>query len=413
MSSRSASCAVAAPKPDVWEGRRVVLGVTGGIAAYKSVQLARDLTQAGALVDVILSRGAQEFVGAVTFEAVTRRPVRSSLWERGAALDHVTIGQHADLVIVAPATAQLLARAAAGIVDDLLTATLLAASAPIIAAPAMNDAMYRHPATRANVQLLTERGWIMVGPAIGALAEGPSENPGRMVEPAEIIAHAARVLRGPTALTGRHVIVTAGPTRESIDAVRVLSNRSSGKMGYRLAEAALARGARVTLISGPSGETASAEAAVVRVESVADMVAALRTSLPTGDVLMMAAAPADFRPAVSRDGKLPRSEGGFALDLVPTDDILLTTLIDRPSDLTSVGFALEAGNAVEKGLAKLQRKQLDMIVINDALEPGAGFDVDTNAVTILDQHGGSERVSLRSKAAVAEAILDAIERYRG
>ncbi|MES2305901.1 MAG: bifunctional phosphopantothenoylcysteine decarboxylase/phosphopantothenate--cysteine ligase CoaBC [Gemmatimonadota bacterium] len=396
----------------MWRGRHVVLGVTGGIAAYKSVLVARELSARGALVDVILSRGATEFIGRATFEAVTRRPVRSSLWERDGALDHVTLGQHADLIIVAPATAHLIARAAAGMADDLLTALLLATTRPVLIAPAMNDEMFAAEPTAANVAALVARGWRIVGPAIGALAEGPSDRPGRMVEPAEIVAHAERTLYGDGPLAGRRVLITAGPTRESLDPVRVLTNRSSGKMGFRLAEAAWRRGANVMLISGPSNETTPVGVARQHVDTTAEMAAAVKAQLRSSDVLIMAAAPADYRPVSARDTKLPRSSGGFTLALEATDDILLGTMSERHAGLTVVGFALETGAAIEKGRAKLQRKQLDMIVVNDALEPGAGFDVDTNAVTILDCLGGERRVPLSSKSAVADAILDAIEGYR-
>jgi phosphopantothenoylcysteine decarboxylase/phosphopantothenate--cysteine ligase len=397
----------------MWRGRRVVLGVTGGIAAYKSVLLARDLASRGALVDVILTRGATEFIGVPTFEAVTRRPVRTSLWERDGALDHVTIGETADLVIVAPATAHLIARAAQGMADDLLTALLLATRAPVLVAPAMNDEMFADEATTANLVRLRERGWHQVGPVVGALAEGPSDRPGRMAEPAEIVAHGERVLAGPGPLLGLKVVVTAGPTREGIDPVRVITNRSSGKMGYRIAEAAWRRGAEVTLITGPSTEAAPVGVTMRRVETTAELKDAVAGHLPSSDVLVMAAAPADYRPVSTRESKLPRSEGGFTLAFESTEDILLATMPQRHAGLTVVGFALETGAAVEKGRAKLNRKQLDLIVINDAFEVGAGFEVDTNAVTILDCQGGEQHVSLRSKADVAEAILDAIEVYRG
>ncbi|HET9132820.1 MAG TPA: bifunctional phosphopantothenoylcysteine decarboxylase/phosphopantothenate--cysteine ligase CoaBC, partial [Gemmatimonadales bacterium] len=397
----------------MWRGRRVVLGVTGGIAAYKSVLLARELSLRGALVDVVLSRGAQAFVGVPTFEGVTHRPVRTSLWEPGTALEHITLGQEADVIIVAPATAHLIARAATGQADDLLTALLLAATAPILVAPAMNDDMYAHDATVANLATLRDRGWHQVGPSAGALAEGPSTRPGRMAEPEEIIAHAERVMAGEGPLQGARVVVTAGPTLEPIDPVRVVTNRSSGKMGYRLAEAAWRRGAEVILISGPSSERVPVGVTLRRVETTAEMAAAVKRELPGADVLVMAAAPADYRPATTRDTKLPRSDGGFTLAFEATDDILLATMPERHARLTVVGFALETGNAIERGRGKLSRKQLDMIVVNDALEPGAGFDVDTNAVTILDCRGVEQRVSLRSKAEVAEAILDAIETYRG
>ncbi|MES2123182.1 MAG: bifunctional phosphopantothenoylcysteine decarboxylase/phosphopantothenate--cysteine ligase CoaBC [Gemmatimonadota bacterium] len=397
----------------MWRGRHVILGVTGGIAAYKSVLLARELTARGAEVDVILTRGAAEFVGRPTFEAVTRRPVRSSLWERDGALEHVTLGQDADLIIVAPATAHLIARAAAGMADDLLTAILLATTKPVLLAPAMNDEMFAAEPTTANLDALRARGWHVVGPAIGALAEGPSIRPGRMVEPGDIVAYADRLLYGEGPLAGRTIVITAGPTREPLDPVRVITNRSSGKMGYRLAESAWRRGANVILISGPSMEPLPVGVTVQHVDTTAEMGEAVRRHLAASDVLVMAAAPADYRPVTTRDTKLPRSDGGFTLALEATEDILLGTLSERHAGLTVVGFALETGAAIEKGRAKLQRKQLDMIVVNDALEPGAGFDVDTNAVTILDCLGGEQRVPLASKSAVAEAILDAIEAYRG
>lgn len=397
----------------MWRGRQVVLGVTGGIAAYKSVHLARELTVRGAKVDVVLSHGATRFIGVPTFEAVTRRPVHTSLWEPGTALDHITVANRADLVIVAPATASFIAHAAIGMADDFLQAMLLASTAPVLIAPAMNDEMFADQATVANLSRLVDRGWHVVGPDTGPLAEGDSIRPGRMSEPGEIIANGERVLAGKGPLQGLTVLVTAGPTRESIDPVRVVTNRSSGKMGYRLAEAAWRRGAEVILVSGPSSEKAPFGVRLLRVETTAEMTDAVRRHLPASDVLIMAAAPADYRPATRRTSKLPRSEGGFTLAFESTDDILLGTLPQRHPSLTTVGFALETGNAIEKGRAKLERKQLDMIVINDANEPGAGFDVDTNTVNILDVRGVLTHVSLRDKREVADAILDAIEQYRG
>lgn len=396
----------------MWQGRRVVLGVTGGIAAYKSVLLARALTERGAKVDVVLTRGAREFVGSVTFEAVTHRPVRGSLWERDGALDHVTMGRDADIIVVAPATAHLLARAAAGMADDLLTALLLAATAPVLVAPAMNDEMFANPATQANLALLRTRGWTLVGPVAGPLAEGPSQRLGRMTEPEELLAQAERVLRRNGPLAGRQVVVTAGPTREPIDPVRVISNRSSGRMGYRLAEAAWRRGAEVTLISGPTSLVPPAGVTLVRVESTGEMATAVEQALAGSDVLIMAAAPADFRPASVSEIKRAKADGVVSLDLVPTTDILQATRALRPAAMTVVGFALETGDAVKKGRVKLHDKSLDLIVVNDALQEGAGFDVDTNVVTILDKRGGEQQVTLRSKMAIAEVILDAVERYR-
>jgi len=397
----------------MWQGRSVVLGVAGGIAAYKSVILARELARRGAQVDVVLSRGAGEFVGAASFEAITRRPVRRSLWEPGTALDHLSLSRAADLVIVAPATAHLLARAAAGFADDLLTALLLASTTPVLAAPAMNDDMFAHPATRANLATLLQRGWCIVGPAIGDLAEGPSDRPGRMAEPDEIISHAARLLHRQGPLAGRRVVVTAGPTRESIDPVRVVTNRSSGRMGFRLAQAAWERGADVILISGPSREAAPPGVDVVRVETTAQMAGAVGDHLVGTDVLIMAAAPSDYRPAQAHPEKLARRDGALHIDLEPTEDILETTRRRRPPAMTVVGFALETGDAVEKATRKLHHKGLDIIVANDALAAGAGFEVDTNAVTIIDRSGTTRSISLRDKRAVADAILDFVEQYRG
>ena len=396
----------------MWQGRRVVLGVTGGIAAYKSVLLARALTERGALVDVILTRGAREFVGSVTFEAVTHRPVRGSLWERDGALDHVTMGRDADLIVVAPATAHLLARAAAGMADDLLTALLLAARAPVLVAPAMNDEMFANPATQDNIALLRTRGWTMVGPVAGPLAEGASQRLGRMTEPEEILAHAERVLYRDGPLAGLQVVVTAGPTREPLDPVRVISNRSSGRMGYRLADAAWRRGAKVTLISGPTSLVPPAGVTLIRVETTGEMAEAVGGVLAGSAVLIMAAAPADFRPVAVAATKRPKSNGVVSLELGPTTDILQSTRALRPAAMTVVGFALETGDAVSKGRVKLREKSLDLIVVNDALVEGAGFDVDTNVVTILDKQGGEQQVTLRSKMAIAEVILDAVERYR-
>jgi phosphopantothenoylcysteine decarboxylase/phosphopantothenate--cysteine ligase len=397
----------------VWAGRRVVLGVSGGIACYKSCVLARRLTEAGARVDVVLTRSAAEFVGPVTFEALTGRPVLTSLWEPGRALAHVRLPQDADLVIVAPATADLLARVALGLADDVLTALLLARTAPLLVAPAMNDEMYARPETQANLQRLRASGVALVGPEIGALAEGPSERPGRMSEPETILAHAARLLRGDGKLAGRRVVVTAGPTRESIDPVRVVTNRSSGRMGYRLAEVAWERGADVVLLSGPVMLPPPPGVLVKRVESTGDLEAAVRSELPAADVLVMAAAPADFRPSNPSTSKQSRVDGALAVPMEPTADILSGTRELRKAGSVIVGFALETGDALAKGRAKLERKDLDFIVVNDALEPGAGFEHETNRVAVLGRDGTPKIFPLQSKREVAEAILDAVEQALG
>jgi phosphopantothenoylcysteine decarboxylase / phosphopantothenate---cysteine ligase len=324
----------------------------------------------------------------------------------------VGLSQQADLIIVAPATAHLIARVAQGLADDILTALLLARSAPLLIAPAMNDEMYARPETQANLERLRSRGVALVGPEVGALAEGPSERPGRMSEPDTIIVHAARLLSGGH-LAGRKVIVTAGPTRESIDPVRVVTNRSSGKMGYRVAEAAWERGAEVVLISGPAALPDPIGVTVRRVESTQEMEDAVRAELPGADVLVMAAAPADFRPASPSDGKRPRIDGALAIPMEPTGDVLDGTRGVRKPGSMIVGFALETGDALAKGLAKLERKGLDLIVVNDAQEPGAGFEKDTNRVALLGRDGSRQILPLQSKRAVAEAILDRVEQTLG
>jgi phosphopantothenoylcysteine decarboxylase/phosphopantothenate--cysteine ligase len=397
----------------VLHGRHVVLGVTGGIACYKSCHLVRRLVEAGARVDVVMTRAAAEFVRPLTFEALSGRPVLSSLWEPERALAHVRLGQEADLLIVAPATAHCLARLAHGMADDFLTALLLARTKPALLAPAMNDEMYAAAATQENLERLAARGFAIVGPDRGALAEGPSDRPGRMSEPEVVLQHALRLLRPPSKLTRRRVVVTAGPTREAIDPVRVITNRSSGKMGFRLAEAAWARGADVTLITGPSSLADPPGGRIVRIESTADLERAVRAELPNADVLIMAAAPADYRPAEPASSKRPRQAGPLSIALAPTDDVLLATRDLRKPGLVAVGFALETGGAVERARGKLAAKGLDLIVANDALEPGAGFEVDTNRVTIVRADGTSRELPLASKADVADAILDEVEARLG
>jgi phosphopantothenoylcysteine decarboxylase / phosphopantothenate---cysteine ligase len=396
----------------VWAGRRVVLGVSGGISCYKSCILARRLTEVGARVDVVLTQAAGEFVRPATFQALTGRPVQSSLWEPGGALSHVRLGHDANLIIVAPATAHLLARLAHGLADDVLTALLLARTAPLLVAPAMNDEMFAHPATQVNLQTLRSRGVVFVGPEAGALAEGPSERPGRMSEPETIMAHAARLLRAGQ-LKGRRVVVTAGPTREPIDPVRVVTNRSSGKMGFRVAEAAWERGAEVVLISGPVALPDPIGVTIKRVDSTQELEDAVRSELPKADVLVMAAAPADYRPSSPSDSKRSRVEGALAVPMEPTTDVLDATRGERKPGSVIVGFALETGDALAKGLAKLERKDLDLIVVNDALEPGAGFEKDTNRVALLSRDGTRQILPLQSKREVAEAILDLVEQTLG
>lgn len=397
----------------MWADRHVVVGVTGGIACYKACHLVRRLVEAGARVDVVLTRGAAEFVRPVTFEALSGRPVLGSLWEPDRALAHVRLGQTADLIIVAPASAHLVARVSNGLADDFLTAMLLAATAPILLAPAMNDQMFAAGASQANLARLRDRGCTIVGPEIGSLAEGASDRPGRMSEPETIVRHAARLVARRAPWLGKRVVVTAGPTREALDPVRVLTNRSSGKMGYRLAEAAWTRGAEVVLISGPSTEPDPIGVELERVESTSDLQAAVGRALPNADLLIMAAAPADYRPVDPASHKRPRVSGSLTVALEPTVDILMTTRAVRKPGAVMVGFALETGDLLAKAASKLERKGLDFIVANDALEAGAGFEKDTNRVVILDRQGGRLEVPLGSKAEVADAILDRVETRLG
>ncbi|MDH3457148.1 MAG: bifunctional phosphopantothenoylcysteine decarboxylase/phosphopantothenate--cysteine ligase CoaBC [Gemmatimonadota bacterium] len=392
--------------------RRVVLGVSGGIACYKTCTLARRLTELGAKVDVVMTAAATEFVRPLTFETLTRRPVLTSLWESGRALSHIELAKTPDVIVVAPATAHLIARAAAGLADDSLTTLLLAAEAPLVIAPGMNDEMYAHPATRQNLSMLRERGWTVVGPDTGPLAEGPSERPGRMSEPETILAHVERVIvsRG-SRLRGRHVLVTAGATREPLDAVRVLTNPSSGKMGFHVAARAFARGAAVTLITGPVTLPAPPGVALTRVTTTDEMLRAVGQHLPNADVLIMAAAPADYRPASPADGKPPKGSEARHIGVEPTEDVLTSTVAQRRPDSVTVGFALEvgaAGAAEQRACGKLDEKQLDLIVLNRADELGSGFEVDTNRVTLITSDH-IERLELLTKAEVADRILDAVE----
>lgn len=391
-------------------GRRVVLGVTGGIAAYKAVALARDLTLAGAEVDAVLSRGALEFVRPLSFEALTGRPAHTSLYPEGDPLLHIRLARDAGCVAVAPATANFLARAAAGMADDLLTATLLATEAPVVLAPAMNDRMYAHPATAKNLRRLAGLGYRIAGPAVGPLAWGEGEGPGRMLEPAALLEHVGRALEADGALAGRRVVVTAGGTREPIDPVRYVGNRSSGRMGYALAAAAWRRGAEVELVSGPSALPPPAGVRLTRVETAEEMLRAVDASLPAADLLVMAAAVADFRPADPAAAKIRKASGAVPeIRLEPTADVLRSTRGVRPPGCVVVGFALETGNAVENGRRKLEGKGLDLLVVNDATEAGAGFEVETNRVVLLRPGAEDEALPLLPKAEVAERILDRVE----
>ena len=360
-----------------------------------------------------MTRAATEFVGAVTFEALTGRPVHTGLFDPGRALHHIELARQASVIVVAPATADFLARAATGQADDLLTACLLAARCPVLLVPAMNDKMWAHGQTRLNVVHLRELGYGVLEPDSGDLAAGEGQGPGRMPEPETIFAHVGRWLEQRGVLAGRRVLVTAGPTREAIDPVRFISNHSSGKMGVAVARAAWRRGAAVDLVAGPLSVNVPAGVAVHDVESTEEMAIAVARLLPDADVLVMAAAPADFRPASAADAKIKKTSAPASIALAPTPDILQATRTARRGGSVIVGFALETGHAVESGRDKLASKGLDLIVVNDATEAGAGFGVDTNRVTLLARDGSEACLPLMSKDEVADAILDRVEELMG
>jgi phosphopantothenoylcysteine decarboxylase/phosphopantothenate--cysteine ligase len=395
-------------------GRRVVLGVTGGIAANKVVQVARDLTRLGATVDVVMTPAAQRFVGAVSFEGVTGRPVFDDVFTQGlqllgSAAAHVRLGKEADVVCVAPATAEFLARAAQGRADDLLATTLLVTRAPVILCPAMNDRMFAHPQVSANLEHCRSRlGYRIAGPGVGPLAEGEGDGPGRMLEPREIVEHVGRALGEQDVFRGRTVLVTAGPTREALDAVRYVGNRSSGRMGYAIASAAWRRGAHVVLVTGPSALDDPVGVVVRRVESAVQMLSEVAEQLPRADLVVFAAAVADYRPAEARTGKVKRGETGpsWSLDMVTNPDVAAETRPLRKPASVVVGFALETAALIENAKKKLDAKGFDLLVANDATAEGSGFEVGTNQVTLLWPNGRQEALPLLSKDDVAEEILE-------
>ncbi len=402
--------AVRVPQPRrPWEGRRVVLGVTGGIAAYKSVQVARDLTRLGARVDVVMTSGAQHFIQPLSFQGVTGREVFTDIFSGSGPAAHIRLGMEADVIAVAPATADFLARAAQGLADDLLTTTLLVTRAPVVLCPAMNEKMFSHPQTQSNIRHLQEElGYQVAGPGRGPLAYGEGEGPGRMLEPEEVIQHIGRALGRELAWEGREVVVTAGPTREALDPVRYLGNRSSGRMGFALASAAWRRGAKVTLVTGPAALPDPAGVTIVRVVTGEEMKDEVLSVLPGADVLVVAAAVSDFKPEDTQERKLKRSRKGQGMELrlSPTSDIALATVKGRKPGAVALGFALETEDLLENARRKMKEKGFDLIAANSALEDGAGFDVSTNRVTILDPEGGIEELPLLPKDEVAEKLLD-------
>ncbi|HSL57350.1 MAG TPA: bifunctional phosphopantothenoylcysteine decarboxylase/phosphopantothenate--cysteine ligase CoaBC [Acidimicrobiales bacterium] len=385
-------------------GRRIVLGVTGGIAAYKAIELCRRLVDAGAHVSPVLTDGALRFVGATTFSALASEPVQTSLWDEDSPIPHTRLGQGADLILVAPATARLISDLRTGRSHDLLTATLLATRAPVVLCPAMHTEMWEHPAVQDNLAVLADRGVHLVPPEEGRLAGG-DVGAGRLADPATIVAHAERVL-GPGDLAGTSVLVTAGGTREPIDPVRFIGNRSSGKQGIALAREAWARGADVTLVSTVAADVVAA-IEVVRVDTAAEMHAAVTTRAPSADIVVMAAAVADFRPATAATAKLKKHQGVPEVVLEPTVDILAELGGAKPAGQVLVGFAAETHDVVAHARDKLARKGADLIVANDVSAPGVGFEHDTNAVVVVGADGVDHTVPLSDKRAVARAVLDA------
>ncbi|MFQ5677892.1 MAG: bifunctional phosphopantothenoylcysteine decarboxylase/phosphopantothenate--cysteine ligase CoaBC [Gemmatimonadota bacterium] len=393
-----------------YDDRRVLVVVAGSIAAYKSAYLVRRLAEAGAKVDVLLTRSAQRFIGKTTFEGLTGRPAHDDLWER--PMLHLELGRRAEAAVVAPATAELLSRLARGAADELASATLLAAACPVLVCPAMNVRMWANPATQHNVALLRQFGHGVLGPVHGELAEGEI-GLGRMVEPEEILAAVGRLLEPVGLLRGRKVVVTAGPTRAAVDPIRYLGNRSSGRMGFALADSAWRRGAEVTVIAGPGSAPAPYGPRVRRVESSEEMLGALREELEGAAVLLMAAAVGDYVPEKVEEEKIKKERAeSLVLALRQGPDLLRETLdLRRRSGILTLAFALETEDALENGRRKLESKGVDFLAVNEARPPESGFETATNRVTLLDRWGAVEELPLLSKAEVADRLLDRLEEH--
>lgn len=400
------------------KGKRVLVGVTGSIACFKTVQLASMMTQAGAAVDVIMTAAAQHFVTPLTFRSVTGRLVHSDMWALEDHIQHVGLAESADLFLIAPATAHTIGKLSQGLADNLLTVTALATRCPLLIAPAMDAGMYEHPAVQENVERLKQRGVSFVGPAEGRMASGLSGR-GRMVEPSELLAHARLALARGGELDGRKVVVTTGPTREPLDPVRFISNRSTGKQGVAVAQAALDAGAEVVLIHGPMSAPIPLGAKVVAVQTTQEMGEAVLEAVKRADVLFMVAAVADFRPGQRSEQKLKKGNSkawGQAIGLEVTLDILEAVKAQRSEcgcPRVSLGFAAETQNAFEYGREKLLRKGLNFIAVNDVTAEGAGFATDTNRILLLSSAGVVEEMPLMSKAAIAERLVHHVAKALG
>jgi phosphopantothenoylcysteine decarboxylase/phosphopantothenate--cysteine ligase len=389
----------------VFEGKTVVLGVTGSIAAYKAVDIASKLTQRGLGVDVVMTGAAMKFVTPLSFRSVTQRPVVADMWEMSSefSVEHVALAERADVMLVAPATANTIAKMAAGMADEMVTCTVLATRAPVIVAPAMDSGMYSNPVTQENIGRLRSRGFTIVGPGHGRLASG-LVGMGRLVETEEVLASVYEALARTGDLAEKQIVVSAGGTREPIDAVRFVGNRSSGKMGYAVAEAARDRGAVVTLITSATEIDPPVGVDVMRVETAVEMRDAVLKASAAADVLIMAAAVADYRPAEVVDRKIRRESETLTLEMVRTADILR----EVEGDVVKVGFAAETGDVIERAREKVGSKGLDLIAANDVTAEGSGFGTDTNLVTLIDRDGNVEELPLLPKYDVAHRILDRV-----
>jgi len=386
-------------------GRRVLLGVSGSIAAYKSVDLASKLTQAGALVDVLMTQSAGQFVSPLTFRSITHRPVMANPFDLKSpeANEHIMLASAADILVVAPATANTLAKLANGFADDPISVAYLATKGPTLVAPAMDGNMWLHPAVQANVETLKQRDVQFAGPSSGHLASG-LEGWGRLLETHELLGHISMALGRTGDFAGKTVVVSAGGTHEPIDPVRVVANRSSGKMGYAIAEAARDRGANVVLVAGPTALAGPVGVRVVNVETAAQMHEAVLSTCNHADVLIMAAAVADYRPVGPSAQKLKKTDQALHVDLEPTVDIISAA----PKNIVRVGFAAESTDLLANAKAKLHQKGLDLIAANDITHEGSGFGADTNQVTLLDPQGGAEELPLLPKYDVAWRLLDRV-----
>ena len=398
----------------VLDGKTIVFGVTGGIAAYKSCEAVSRLKKLGATVCVIMTKNATEFVAPMTFETLSNQPcvvdtfARPERWE----VEHVSLAKRADLFVIAPATANIMAKLAHGIADDMLSTTCLATRAPMLIAPAMNTGMWENVATQENLKILQARGMHFVGPEGGYLACG-DVGAGRMSEPVQIVERCVQLLTAARDMQGLRVLVTAGPTCENIDPVRFITNRSSGKMGYALAEAALRRGAQVTLVTGPVSLTPPQGAQVEPVRTTEDLLQRMLALAPEQDIVIQAAAPADYRAQQIAPQKLKKQgDGALTLTFVPTPDVAKAVGEGKHDGQILVGFAAETETAVENARKKLDSKHLDMIVANDVTQPGAGFDVDTNIATIIT-HQQAESLPIMTKKALADEILTRALALRG